>query len=183
MKGIPDSLLDRRVTGVNLMPGSLRDQLGLSPTLLVFLRFFGCIFCRETVADIREASESQPDYPAVLFLNQANPTECRAFVRRYWPDARVVSDPNLELYDEFGIGRASFLKALGPGVFRARARAKAKGHEQGSLTGDIWRLPGVIVADRGEVVWSYTPSHAADHPDFAAIPQELAGADRATSSA
>jgi len=173
---IPESLLDRSVTGVNLMPGSLRDQLDAGPTLVVFLRFFGCIFCRETVADIRKASESSPDYPAVLFLNQANTTECRAFVRRYWPDARVISDPALELYDEFGIGRASFLKALAPGVFRARSRAKAKGHEQGALSGDIWRLPGVIVADQGRIVWSYTPSHAADHPNFEAIPQELAGA-------
>jgi hypothetical protein len=168
---IPESLLDRPVTGVNLMPGSLGDQLGSGPTLLVFLRFFGCIFCRETVADIREASESQPDYPAVLFVNQASPTECRAFVRRYWPDARVISDPNLEVYDEFGIGRASFIKALGPSVFRAYARAKAKGHVQGAPAGDIWRLPGVIVADQARIVWSYTPSHAADHPDFGAIPQ------------
>jgi hypothetical protein len=170
---IPAETLEASFAGVNISPGSLGDQLGDRPTLIVFLRFFGCIFCRETVADIREASESQPDYPAVLFVNQASPTECRAFVRRYWPDARVISDPNLEVYDEFGIGRASFLKALGPSVFRAYARARAKGHVQGAPAGDIWRLPGVIVADQARIVWSYTPSHAADHPDFASISQEL----------
>ena len=34
MESIPDSLLDRPVVGVNLMPGPLRDQLDSGPTLL-----------------------------------------------------------------------------------------------------------------------------------------------------
>src|SRR5690606_24023826 len=54
---IPGALLDEAVTGVNLMPGSLRDQLGDVPTLLVFLRHFGCVFCRETLADLRACAE------------------------------------------------------------------------------------------------------------------------------
>jgi len=33
--------LDTAVEGVNLRPGSLRDQLGAEPTLLYFLRHFG----------------------------------------------------------------------------------------------------------------------------------------------
>lgn len=41
MKQIPQAILDRPVEGVNLQPGSLRDQLGDRPTLLVFLRHFG----------------------------------------------------------------------------------------------------------------------------------------------
>jgi hypothetical protein len=38
---IPDFVLDRPVTGVNLSRGSLRAQLSLGRTLLVFLRHFG----------------------------------------------------------------------------------------------------------------------------------------------
>lgn len=33
--------LDTPVDGLNLRPGTLRDQLGPAPTLLVFLRHFG----------------------------------------------------------------------------------------------------------------------------------------------
>ena len=33
--------LDTPVAGLNLLPGTLRDQLGATPTLLVFLRHFG----------------------------------------------------------------------------------------------------------------------------------------------
>ncbi len=41
MKKIPAELLERAVDGVNLEPGTLRAQLGRTPTLLVFLRHFG----------------------------------------------------------------------------------------------------------------------------------------------
>ncbi len=38
---VPGAALDRAVQGVNLRPGSLRDQIGREPTLPVFLRHFG----------------------------------------------------------------------------------------------------------------------------------------------
>ena len=55
---IPETLLTRTVVGVNLSPGRLADQLGSGMTLLVFLRHFGCMFCRETLAD-------HPDYQQI----------------------------------------------------------------------------------------------------------------------
>jgi len=41
MERIDGVTLDTVVEGVNLRPGSLRDQLGAEPTLLYFLRHFG----------------------------------------------------------------------------------------------------------------------------------------------
>jgi hypothetical protein len=41
MKSIPNAILDIPVAGVNLTPGALRQQLGETPTVLVFLRHFG----------------------------------------------------------------------------------------------------------------------------------------------
>ena len=79
---IPDSLLDRAIGGLNLVPGNLRDQLGDRSKLLVFLRHFGCIFCRETLADIREVVESDDPFPEPLFFFQGTPTEGRVFLRK-----------------------------------------------------------------------------------------------------
>ena len=90
---IESDTLEPPVNGVNLAPGLFHDQLSERPTLLVFLRFFGCIFCRETVSDLRKLSEGNADFPAVLFVSEAGATEGRAFVRRYWPQARVIADP------------------------------------------------------------------------------------------
>ena len=41
MERIDRAILDAEVEGVNLRPGSLRDQFGVEPTLLYFLRHFG----------------------------------------------------------------------------------------------------------------------------------------------
>ena len=168
MKRIPEELLDRPVVGVGLAPGSLRDQLGSGPTLLVFLRHFGCIFCKEAVADLREAAEAATSYPEILFFTQGTPRESRAFLRD-WPEARAVSDPELAFYEAFGIRRASFYEALGPKVLRAGQRAKSRGFENGPRNGDIWRMPGCLLVEGGEVVWRFEAEHAAHHPDFATI--------------
>ena len=171
---IPEAALETPVTGVGLIPGNLSDQLGEGLSLLVFLRHFGCLFCRETVGDLRAAAEVDPEYPRVLFFFQGSPTEGRAFLRRDWPEARAVADPEQALYERFGVRRASLLEALGPAVLRSRQRARAKGHESGPRSGDIWRMPGIFAVEGRRIVWSHQPRHAADHPDFAAIPAFIA---------
>jgi hypothetical protein len=166
---IPEAVLDRFVSGVNLMPGSLRDQLGAEPSLLVFLRHFGCIFCRETIAELRAAAGA-PGYPRVIFFFQGTPTEGRAFLRRYWPEARAVADAELFFYEAFGVDRGSLLQLFGPGVLAAGLRARRKGFENGERSGDIFRMPGAFLVKDGCVLWQHRYRHAGDHPDFAKLP-------------
>ena len=164
-------VLERPVTGVNLVPGTLRDQLQPGPNLWVFLRHFGCIFCRETVADLRALAERSPEFPPVLFFFQGSTTEGRAFLRRYWPTARAVSDPGLDFYAAFGIDRGGLLRMFGPGVWTARSRARSKGHANGERRGDIFRMPGVFLVEGERILWAHRFRHAGDHPDFARIPE------------
>ena len=173
---IPDALLDRPVAGLNLAPGTLRDQLGDGVTLLVFLRHFGCIFCRETLGDLRALCEADEGFPRPLFFFQGSPAEGRAFLRRTWPTARAVSDPNAELYDGFGVGRGGLMKMFGPGVWSGRSRAATKGHSNGERVGDVWRMPGVFIARGASLVWAHEYAHAADHPDFGRLGEVAAQA-------
>jgi hypothetical protein len=176
---IPDSLLARYVNGVNLMPGTLRDQLGEQPTLLVFLRYFGCPFCKQTIASLRDVSERVSGYPPVLFFYQGSPMEGRVFMRRYWPESRAIADPDTHFYDGFGVGRGGFAEMFHPGVLPALVRAGVNGHLGGEGgSGDSRRMPGLFVARGPELVWSYRARHQADHPEFARIPR-LAGISRA----
>jgi hypothetical protein len=175
-KDIPKELLDRSVTGLNLAPGTLRDQLGSGLNLLVFLRHFGCMFCRETLSDVRSISESDPRFPRSLFVFQGSPTEGRAFLRRYWPGLRAVSDPGAELYDGFGVQRGGLLKMLGPAVWSAKSRAEGKGHRNGERMGDIWRMPGLFLTRGSAILWAHEYRHAADHPDYRLISELAADA-------
>jgi len=179
VKKIPDELLARFVRGVNLTPGTLRDQLGQAPTLLVFLRHFGCPFCKETLAGLRDASQSSAAYPPVLFFYQGTQNEGRAFLRRYWPEARAIADAESVFYEGMGIGRAGLVQMFHPGVLPALLRVRAAGYTDGEGGGgDSRRMPGLFVSRGAEIVWSYRPRHQADHPAFARIPQ-LAGLSQA----
>ena len=170
MEKIPEVLMDQFVTGVNIMPGTLRDQLGDIPTVLVFLRYFGCTFCRETVDDLRQRTERDPSYPPAIFFFQGTPREGRAFLRTYWPKARAISDPELKCYDVFGVGRGNLWQTLGPGVLASKRRANQKGHHNGERSGDIWRMPGLFVVQGDRVLWQQRFKHAAEYPDFDGIP-------------
>ncbi len=176
MDRISQEVLAEGVIGVNLMPGSLGDQLGGDPVLLVFLRHFGCIFCRETVADLRRVADADPDFPPVLFFFTATPTEGRAFLRRDWPGVRAVSDPDGHFYEALGITRGGFVRMFGPDVWAARRRAKGKGHEQGDRMGDIWRMPGMMLVQGDRIIWRHAYRHAGDLPDFEAVPRTGNGA-------
>jgi hypothetical protein len=153
------------------MPGSLRDQLADQATLLIFLRHFGCIFCRETVGDLRALSEKDPSFPSVLFFSQGSPTEARVFLNRYWSSGRSISDPELGFYEAFGVHQGSFLQTIGPGVLLSTRRAAAKGYENGPRDGDIWRMPGAFLVRGGDILWRHEFRHAADYPDFDQVPR------------
>ena len=155
------------------MPGRLRDQLDGCPQLLVFLRHFGCVFCLETVADLRAIAEDNPHFPPVLFFFIGSPTEGRAFMRRYWPGARAVADPDKRIYAAFGMGRGNLLQMFGPGVWAGNRRARAKGNTQGKRSGDIWMMPGCFLVDGPRVLWAHEYAHAADLPDFASIQDQI----------
>jgi hypothetical protein len=95
--------------------------------------------------------------------------EVKAFVRRYWPTAATISDPEAVFYRAFGVGK-SVLKTFSPGAFRAARRAIDKGNERGPADGNVLRLPGAFLVHKGEVIWSHKYKHSGELPDFAGLP-------------
>jgi hypothetical protein len=172
---IPDGVLDLQVNGLNLVPGRLRDQLESGLNLLVFLRHFGCMFCRETLSDMRAVADNDDRFPRPIFFFQGTATEGRALLRGHWPQVRAVADPSAAFYRAFGIERGGLVQMFGPGVWAGRSRARAKGHRNGERGADIWRMPGIALVQGSKILWAHEYRHAADHPDYEHI-CELAAA-------
>lgn len=176
-------ILDRAVSGVGIKPGPLRRQFNPEkPVLMVFLRHIGCQFCKETVRDVRAASQRDPDYPDVLFFFQENLEEGQAFFNTHWPRARAVSDPDQFFYKEFGIPAAGILDVVGPRALLSSIRATLKGNLNSWPRGNIWQMPGFFVVLGDQVVWSHDYSHAGDAPPLRRISRFLESLTRKTGS-
>lgn len=176
---IADHILDLPICGVNLKAKTLREELGSEPTLLVFVRHFGCIFCREMIADIGRAAEKIPNYPSALFFYQGTAEEGREFFPRLWSKARAIADLPKTFYDAFGLERGTIGQMFGAEVWACGLRAAAKGHFIGLPVGDPWTMPGLFYVQGNQILWQHDFKHAGDHPDFEALPAQLANVQRA----
>lgn len=179
---IPADVLDEPVNGGSLHVSgdgfpTLRSQLDPErPTLLVFLRHLGCIFCREMVKDVRIAADRADSlaggtgdkrYPRVVFVHTAAPEAAARFFGRFWPGAPALSDPRKRLYGAMGLRRGTPIQLLSPRVWAGALRAAFKGHAIGRPAGDPWMMPGVVlIAPDGRILHRHTFANIGDHPQF-----------------
>lgn len=153
---------------------TLRAQLDPArPTLLVFLRHLGCVFCREMVKDIRiaadraDAGQAESRYPRVVFVHTAPVDRAARFFGRYWPGVTAVSDPERRLQRAAGLARGTLGQLFGPRVLLGALRAIWKGHFVGRPAGDPWMMPGLLlVSPAGRVLYRHSFRHIGDHPPF-----------------
>lgn len=169
LRTVPEALLSRPVTGVNLPSVALREWLAQRTTLLVFLRHFGCLFCREVVRDLRAAAEANPKFPSLLFFYQGTREQGRRFFGEHWPDAPAVSDETKFFYRGFGLRQGGVQELAGRGIWTAGLRAMLKGNRIGMPVGDPLLMPGYFLVRDAQILWQDLPQLASDHPDFSKI--------------
>ena len=153
-------------TGVSLL--ELSES---TPRLVVFLRHFGCIFCRETLGDLhklRSAIESAGVKLVVVHMGM--PDEGDEVLARYQlQGVDAVSDPLRELYQAFDLQQGSFTQLFGPREFARGFIATLKGHVVGLFQGDALQLPGAFVVSRGTILRAFRHRSASDRPDYVAL--------------
>lgn len=154
-------------TGTNLLALS-----HAGPTLVVFLRHFGCTFCREALADLAKLLPRLREQGVTLALvHMGTPGEAREFLGRYGlGEVAHVSDPECQLYRAFGLKRAGVSALVSPRTW-ARGATIFTRHGFGVPAGDVLRLPGVFLIERGAIVRAYRHDSPEQVPDYL----ELAG--------
>jgi peroxiredoxin len=155
----------------------VRDQRGRSvdalskdqPVLLVFLRHFGCTFCRETLADLRvQRSRIEGSGVRIALVHMSPDAEAEAFFARYeMHDVARFSDPGRGLYRRFELRRGEWRQLFGMAVWMRGARAVfADGHGLGALAGDGFQMPGAFLVLNGKIVTAYRHDSPASRPDY-----------------
>ncbi|MEM8712575.1 MAG: SelL-related redox protein, partial [Planctomycetota bacterium] len=150
------------------------------PQFLVFLRHFGCTFCREALSDLSEIQERLRAAGARLVLvHMASESEARGMFDQHGvSDVTAISDPDRILYRAFALRRGSPAQLMGWSVWKRGWEAGVKqGHGIGWLRGDAAQMPGAFVVCQGRVVAQFIHETAADRPDYAVIVED--GVDQA----
>lgn len=150
--------------GLDLLEASRKQ-----PQFLVFLRHFGCTFCREALGDLSTINDQLRKVGTRLVLvHMSSENEaCDMFDRYGLPGVTAVSDPDRVLYRAFALRRGTPAQLFGWSVWKRGWQAGVKdGHGIGWLRGDSAQMPGAFVVAGGRVVAQFIHETAADRPDY-----------------
>ena len=157
---------------MNLPPDSpLKALAARSPALVIFLRSFGCTFCREAMADVAAVRDQiRAAGAAVAFVHGGSEAEATPWFAKYGlSDVAQISDPTLAHYRAFGLGRTRAQALVDPRVW-VRGAACAINHGFGGQTVEMMRqLPGVFVVQGDRILAEYRHQSPADRPDYVAL--------------
>ncbi len=149
---------------------SLWDLTFEHPVLLVFLRHFGCTFCREALSDIAKIKPRiEESGIKVIFVHMAeNKIADRYFQRYQLAGAVHISDPKCEFYAEFGLVKGNFTQLFG---LQSWIRGFQSGIIEGNgitykQVGDGFQMPGVFVIQEGKIKDAFIHRLSHDRPDY-----------------
>lgn len=140
------------------------------PTLVVFLRHFGCTFCREAMNDIAiQRNEIEKNGTRILIVHMLeDEEEAHLQLEKFGlGDIPSLSDPEKLLYKKFQLRQGSIFQLFGLKVWaRGLYKGLLKGLGIGAPQGDPLQMPGVFLMFKGKTVRSYIHKSAADRPEY-----------------
>jgi hypothetical protein len=143
-----------------------------SPVLLVFLRHFGCSFCRKAISDVAELTPQLGERGVrPVFVHLGTPEVAQAHFDYYKvPEVERIHDPQAAIYQLplFGLGRVHPARHLmNPAVLWGWfIRGDIFRHGIGKIDTDGHQMPGVFFLRDGKIVRSFRHRNISDQPDY-----------------
>jgi len=149
---------------------SLLSLTEASPVLLVFLRHFGCSFCRKTISDIAELrDELTARGVRPVFVHLGTPEIAKAHFDYYGlSDVERVNDPGAIIYQHplFALGRVNpWWHVVSPVVWFGWLKGPLFTHGIGKIQGDGHQMPGIFFLKGAKIVRRFKYRNIADEPD------------------
>jgi peroxiredoxin len=151
--------------------GQSLAEASQSPLFLVFLRHFGCTFCREAVDTIsKKRQEIEAGGSRLAFVHLGTEEKAQWFFKPYGLlDVPRFGDAEGRLYQAFGLLRAELRQYLNSESILRMLLAWSHGHFVGLPAGDIQRMPGAFLMERGEIRKAFRHKLVSDRPDYVAL--------------
>lgn len=148
----------------------LLDLTRNEPVMLVFLRHFGCSFCKETLSDIaqhRKSIESMGTRIVLVHMLEDDEETLLELEKYGLSDMPYISDPETILYKKFALRKGSIPQLFGFKVlFRGVWAGFSKGLWVSREKGDAFQMPGLFLLFNGKIIKSYIHRSAADRPKY-----------------
>ena len=156
----------RTESGANLL--TLAEK---SPVLLVFLRHFGCSFCRKAISDVAELrAELEKRGVRPIFVH-LGPSELAKVYFDYYKigDVERICDPEAKIYQlpAFQLSRSHPAWTLvNPFVWAGWLKGALFTHGIGKIQGDGHQMPGIFFLKGPKIVRSFIYKHISDEPKY-----------------
>ena len=145
---------------------SILELSNRKKVLLVFLRHFGCNFCKETLRELERSKVELNSFESeIVIVHQSSREHAQKVLEIYGlSDLEHVSDPSRIVYKAFGLGKHSYFEIFRPRVLWNTLRSIIRGHIPGKINGDPLQLPGIFVLENSQLIDSFSYSSIADRP-------------------
>ena len=150
---------------------SLLGLTEASPVLLVFLRHFGCSFCRKAISDVAELrGELERRGVRPVFVHLGPPELAKVYFEYYGiGDVERINDPEAAIYRHpvFQLGRQSvWLQLVTPKVVAGWLKGAIFKHGIGKIEGDGDQMPGIFFLKGATIVRRFIYKTVADEPNY-----------------
>jgi len=148
---------------------SLYDLSMKSPLMVVFLRHFGCIFCKEALKDL-SSKKAMLELKGIklVFAHMSDDKTAQAYFTDYdLGDFYTISDPDCKAYSDFGLTKGSFGQLFGLTVMIRGVQANMNGNAFSlKQIGDGFQMPGIFLINEGVIEDSFIHNKVSDKPDY-----------------
>lgn len=152
----------------------LAELAGNQKVMLVFLRHFGCTFCRETMSELADKRRSiEAEGIKIVIVHMVASPMAEEILNLYeLGGISHIADVHLELYRKYGLRKTTIKSLMGlPNWWRAFVAGLLKGHLIGKPAGDPFQMPGVFVLHNHQILNKFTYQYVSDRPDFVGLAQ------------
>ena len=150
---------------------NLRELTFRQPVMVVFLRHFGCVFCKEAMYDI---SQKRASFEAqgfqIVFVHMSDTETADSYFEKFnLKGISFINDPEKQFYRAFGLLRGTFNQLYGLQTWIRGYQVKKELNlelELAKKLGDSTQMPGVFILMDGEIKEKFIHRHAAERPDY-----------------
>lgn len=154
---------------------SFIDRPLRKPSVVFFLRYYGCLICQLDIKRIRDqiSTFSQNNLEVYVIIQSDYKTIQKKTIETDW-NFNIICDPKADIYEKYGVDTGNVFQFLHPSGLPKVVKSLSIGNKHGKFEGEETQLPAVFrINQNNKIDFVYYGKHISDIPDFKTIINEI----------